>query len=314
MAKIRPIRPGGTLGFVGPSGAAPDPGMVEEAARMARGWGYGVKIGPSATARYGYLSGEDPLRAGDLNRMFRDEDVDGVVCVRGGYGLPRILDRLDYPAIARSGKGLLGYSDITALHLALWTHCQLPSLHGPMPTTEWVRPGFAGFTQDSLTALLEDRQTGKPLANPPGCAQPQALRGGCCEGVLVGGNLSLVCALMGTPHMPDLRGKILLLEDVDEYLYRIDRMLTQLRLAGAFSACAGVVLGAFTRCEPQYPDRSLTLEQILQDCVAEGTKGPVLSGLMIGHCREKISLALGVRYRLDAAAGTLTPLESPFGH
>lgn len=314
MAKIRPLRPGSILGFVGPSGAAPDPLDVEWAAQMARGWGYGVKIGPSAAARYGYLSGEDPLRAADLNQMFEARDVDAVVCVRGGYGLPRVLDRLDYAAIAQSGKGLLGYSDITALHLALWRHCQLPTLHGPMPTTEWVRPGFAGFTQDSLTALLEDRQVGQALANPPGYPQPEALREGCCEGVLVGGNLSLVCALMGTPYMPDLRGKILLLEDVDEYLYRIDRMLTQLRLAGAFSTCAGVVLGSFTRCEPQYPDRSLTLEQIFRDCVAEGAKGPVVSGLMIGHCREKISLALGVRYRLDGAAAALTPLESPFAH
>lgn len=313
MAKLRPIRPGATLGFAGPSGAVPDPRQVFEAVQAAGRMGYRVKVGPSSTARYGYLSGEDALRAQDLNQMFLDPEVDAVVCARGGYGAPRILDRLDYAAMARSGKALLGYSDITGIHLALWKACQMPTLHGPMPTTEWAQPGFEGFTKDSLLDLLGGRQAGRPLANPDGEAPPRPLRGGKCEGVLVGGNLSLVCALVGTPYMPDLRGKILLLEDVDEYLYRIDRMLTQLRLAGVFSVCAGVVLGAFTHCEPQHEDRSLSLEQILQDCLVDGAAGPVLSGLMIGHCHRKISLALGVRYRLDGDGGALTPLESPFG-
>ena len=313
MAKIRRVQPGATLGFAGPSGAVPDPRQVAKAQEAARQMGYRVKAGPSSSARYGYLSGDDALRARDLNQMFRDPEVDAVVCTRGGYGVPRILDKLDYGAMAESGKALLGYSDITALHLALFSQCQMPTLHGPMPTTEWVCPGFAGFTQDSLLDLLNDRQAGRPLQNPPGADAPRALREGVCEGVLIGGNLSLVCALAGTPYMPDLRGKILLLEDVDEYLYRIDRMLTQLRLAGAFAACAGVVLGAFTNCQPQHEDRSLALEQIFRDCLTEGAKVPVLSGLMIGHCAQKISLALGVRYRLDAAAGALTPLESPYG-
>ena len=313
MAKIRRIQPGATLGFVGPSGAVPDPCQVLEAQEVARQMGYRVKLGPSSRARHGYLSGDDALRAQDLNQMFSDPEVDAVVCVRGGYGTPRILDRLHYDAMARSGKALLGYSDITAVHLALWSQCHLPSLHGPMPTTEWIGPGFAGFTQDSLRDLLNDRQAGKPLQNPPGAQAPRALREGVCEGVLLGGNLSLVCALAGTPYMPDLRGKILLLEDVDEYLYRIDRMLTQLRLSGAFAACAGVVLGAFTRCAPQHEDRSLALDDILRECLTEGARVPVLSGLMIGHCPQTISLALGVRYRLDATAGTLTPLESPYG-
>lgn len=312
VAKLRRLGPGATLGFAGPSGAVADPEQVFAGARAAAEMGYRVKLGESCTARYGYLSGDDKGRAADLNRMFLDPEVDGVVCARGGYGAPRILDRLDYGAIARSGKALLGYSDITALHMALWKQCRIPTLHGPMPATEWARPGFCGFTRESLTALLEGRQAGRPLGNPPGEPAPIALKGGTCEGVLVGGNLSLVCALMGTPYMPDLRGCILFLEDVDEYLYRIDRMLTQLRLAGAFEACAGVVLGAFTNCSAQHPDRSLTLHRIVADCVLESARGPVLSGLMAGHCENKISLALGVLYRLDGAAGALTPLESPF--
>ncbi|MEG1606266.1 MAG: LD-carboxypeptidase [Clostridia bacterium] len=308
MQKPRRIAPGDTLGFVAASSTLADPALLPRAISAAEAMGYKVALGDSCTAKYGYLAGDDALRAGDLMRMFEREDVDAVTLIRGGYGLPRILDRLDYDLIRQSRKMVLGYSDVTGLHLALAAR-GLATIHGPMPTG-WGEPDFAPFSRQSLLMCLNDRQMGVPLQNPEGvpvtCFHP-----GRAEGRLIGGNLTLMVSLLGTKYMPDLTSAILLIEDVDERLYRIDRMLTQLRLAGAFDACAGVVLGTFTRCAAEYPDRSLTYDQVIRDVVLPCNK-PIISGLMIGHCQPKLTLGLGIRYFLDADRGELTPLESPF--
>ncbi|MEA4898489.1 MAG: LD-carboxypeptidase [Christensenellaceae bacterium] len=309
MIKARALAPGGTLGFVGASGALGDPEALTCAAAKAEAMGYRVVLGLSCTARYGYLSGDDALRARDLNRMFSDDAIDAVVCIRGGYGAPRILDLLDYEAAARYPKPLIGYSDITALHLAYQRMSGLITFHAPMPTGDWVEAGFEAFSAPSMFDCLSGTQVGVPLRNPEGI-EPRCLRSGEAEGRLVGGNLTLICALTGTRYMPDLQGAILLLEDVDERLYRVDRMLTQLRLAGAFDACAGVVLGQFTRCDSEYEDRALSFEEIVRDVVLPSGK-PTLSNLMIGHVPDKLTVALGARYRLDAARGALTLLEAP---
>ena len=309
--KSRAILPGSTLGFVGPSGVLPDADKLLRAVAKIESMGYHVIMGESCLARYGYLSGSDELRASDLNRMFADDSVDAVVCTRGGYGTPRILDRLDYAAAARSPKPLIGYSDITGLHLAYYKACGLKTYHAPMPTNDWtLKDGFDAFSMASLLDSLAGGQVGVPIENPPGYSL-ECLQEGVAEGVLLGGNLTLICTLLGTPYMPDLTGAILLLEDVDEPLYCIDRLLTQVRLSGAFDACAGVVLGDFTNCKPEYADRSIALDQILRDVVLPAGK-PVVSGFMIGHCTPKITVPLGVKYRLDAQNTALTLLEHPY--
>lgn len=304
------LMPGQTLGFVEPAGALPDMAKLDRAVALAESLGYRVVVGDSCRSRYGYLAGEDSVRAADINRMFADDDIDAIVCTRGGYGAPRLLDMLDYGLAVKRPKALLGYSDITALHLAYYKMTGLVTYHSMMPTSDWADDWENDFSIRSLGACLSGAQVNAPIENPPGHLA-RGLSGGVAEGVLLGGNLTLISMLLGTPYMPDLRGAILLIEDVDEHLYRIDRMLTHLRLSGAFEACAGIVLGDFTNCRTEHPDRSLSLDQIIRDVVLPCGK-PVVSGLMIGHCVPKISLPLGVRYRLDADAASLTLLEQPY--
>lgn len=307
--KPRALKSGATLGFVAPSGAYADAAMLPRAVHIAQEMGYKVKIGKSCGARYGYLSGEDALRAQDLNDMFADEQVDAVVCIRGGYGTMRILDRLDYDLARKHPKLLMGYSDITALHAAYFKYANLATLHAPMPVSDWASGSLDELSRESLEQALRG-ELPAGFCNPPGL-EPVTICPGRCEGELVGGNLTLVASLQGTPYAPDLDGRILLLEDVDEYDYRIDRLLTQLRLTGAFKRLSGVVLGGFTNVPAKYPDRALPLEQIFRD-VFSGAGIPVLANLAIGHCLPRLSVMLGVRYVLDADRGLLKRAESCF--
>lgn len=297
MIRPRALRQGDQVGFVAPAGSLADPSYLERSVRAAQAMGFGVKVGKSCDKVYGYLAGGDELRADDLNRMFLDDTVRAIVCMRGGYGAPRILDRLDYRAAAEHPKILLGYSDITALHIAYGQKSGLCTFHGPMPATEWIWPSFDRFTRDGLLRALTRAKPLGPIENPPGCPL-EALSPGHAEGELAGGNLSLICALMGTPYQLDARGKILLIEDVDESVHRVDRMLTMLRLAGVFDVCAGVVLGGFTNCRAEHPKRSLTLRQAIEDVLLP-FDGPVVWGYKIGHCEPKLTLPLGARCALD---------------
>ena len=305
--KLRAVRPGATLGFIGPAGAGFIPGRLESAVETARQMGYRVLLGDSCFASYGYLSGADRLRAADINAMFAHDDVDAIVCVRGGYGTPRILDMLDYDLARKHPKLLMGYSDITGLQLAYHKQCALPTLHCPMPTTEWALPAFDPYSKKSLIDGMTAMYEGYVIQNPPGCPT-HPIHPGVARGILMGGNLSLVTALMGTRYAPDFAGKIILLEDVDEAPYRLDRMLTQLRLSGAFSACSGIVLGTFTNCLAKHPERSLTTAEVFSDLLPDGK--PVLWGFQFGHSLPSLSIPLGIMAELDAENGTLTLLDS----
>lgn len=301
------LQPGDTIGLIAPSGACRVPGAVEHAVEGTKRMGFNVKVGESCHARYGYLAGTDEVRARDVNRMFTDDEVDAIICIRGGYGAARILDRLDYSAIAAHPKIFVGFSDVTALHLALQKECQLVTFHGPMAISGWADHPLDDFSRDSLFAAIADPSPMGALVNPP--EYPRAtVNPGVCEGPLVGGNLSLLTSTIGSPWEVDARGRILFIEDIGERTYCLDRMLTQLRLAGKFDECAGVVFGDFADCPIEYPDYGLTLEEIIRDVVAPCGK-PIFTGLRCGHCTPKLTLPFGVRCRLDADACTLTVLE-----
>jgi len=235
---------------------------------------------------------------------FEDPETTGVVCLKGGYGTPRILDRLDYGIISRHPKFFMGYSDITGLHLAFVKETGLVTFHGPMASSDMV-PEIHHDTK----AAFESALAGRLLLQASELIDPAA--GRLVEGLLTGGNLSLIAATMGTPWEIETEGKILFLEDIDEAPYRIDRMLTQLRLAGKFESCAGVVLGAWTRCEAGEGKPTLSIGEIIREIVA-GHGKPVLAGLPAGHCSPTLTLPMGVRYRLDPDAQTLEMVESPF--
>ncbi len=307
MIKPKPLRRGDTIGLVGISGALHEPETrFEKMLEAIDALGYKVIVADSCREEYGYLSGTDASRAKGLNQMFRDDRVDAVVCMRGGYGVTRILDRVDFDVIRANPKLLLGYSDITALHTAIHEKVGMVTIHGPMPDRAWME--FDDFSRRSMLRALTSTEPLGTLYNPEGTA-PKCVVPGRCEGRLVGGNLSLIAALCGTPYQLNPEGKVLLLEDVGEYVYRLDSMLTQLRLAGMFERCAGVVLGGFTNCTEEYERYALHLEDVIRDIIVPAGK-PVLANLSIGHTPVKITVPLGVNCAVDAEAGTLTITEA----
>ena len=299
---------GDTLGFIAPSGAVRTEGAIERAVEETRRMGFNVKLGESAGQKYGYLSGTDAVRARDINAMFADDEVDAIVCLRGGYGAMRILDKLDYDLIARHPKIFMGFSDITALHIALLNKCGLATFHGPMAAANWAGKPLDDFSRESMYKALMNAEPVGELRNPPEYPR-QTVNPGVAEGLLVGGNLMLIASSLGTPWEIDTKGRIIFIEEIGERTYCVDRMLTQLRLAGKFEDCAGVVFGDFADCPVDYPEFGLTLEEIICDVVAPCGK-PVFTGLRCGHCSPKLTLPFGVKCRMDADECTLTVLES----
>ncbi len=299
-----PLRPGDRVALVCASSAVPAD-RLEPAAASVRAMGLEPVLYPTCRdeARHGYFAGTDRQRAEDLQGAFADPTIRGVVCIRGGYGAGRLLPLLDWDAIARCPKPLFGYSDVTALHIALQQLCHMVSYHTPMPSTEWYA-GLDGFTEGYLRRALFGGLTG-PLDMGENV---RTLAPGRAEGPLCGGNLSLVCDSLGTPWEIDTRGKLLFLEDVGEKTYRVDGMLTQLRNAGKFDDCAGVLLGYWTDCPPEDPQRTLTLEEIFKEVILPAGK-PALTGLACGHSLPTMSLPLGAMARMDAEAKTLEVLE-----
>ena len=316
MPLIRPRRlaPGQTIGIVAPSAAPNEPERIRFAIETVESLGFKVRTGPHLYDREGYLAGADAARADDLNAMFADDSVDAIWCVRGGYGASRILPALDYSLMQRRPKPLIGYSDITALHMAIHRHAGLVTFHGPVALR-----AFTPYTLGELKRVLWTAETPARLGGPPPFEQAEGrvdwdnrvttLQPGKARGRLLGGNLCLMSHLVGTPYLPDLRGAILFLEDVEEAYYRIDRMLTQLWLSGALAGVAGMAFGKFTGCEPS---AFFLQNRPLEDILAERFRAlgvPTVSGLMIGHIEDQTTLPVGCLAELDADAGTLTLLE-----
>lgn len=308
MLKGKRLKPGDTIGLIGPSGTVREAGAVDQAIACMKEMGFRVRVGESAHAKYGYLSGTDEVRARDINAMFADPQVDAIVCTRGGYGAMRLLDMLDYDLIRANPKIFVGFSDITALHIAFLEKCGLATFHGPM-AVRWSAEFTDGFTKESLMSAIAEAKPMGALVNTPDYHARRTVNPGCAEGVLAGGNLSLIAATIGTPYELDAKGRILFIEEIGESTYCVDRMLTQLRLAGKFDDCAGVVFGDFCDCRVEYPEFGLTLEEIIRDVVAPCGK-PVFTGMQAGHLAPKLTLPLGVRVRMDADDCTLTVLEA----
>ncbi|UWX04670.1 LD-carboxypeptidase [Pseudoxanthomonas sp. NC8] len=308
-----PLQPGDTVGLVSPSSATDDPIDLQLAAEAMQALGLKVTAGPHLGSRRGHLAGSDAERAGDLNAMFADHDVRAIICVRGGSGAARLLPLLDYAMIRRNPKALLGYSDITALHNALLSKAGLVSFHGPIGSGSWNSFNADQFRRVFFAReLVEYRNPSDPGDElVPRQNRTMAIHGGIARGELVGGNLSVLSALAGSRYLPDFSGRILFLEDVGEAPYRIDRMLTTLKLAGALDHLAGFVFGQCSECDPGGGFGSLTVPQILDDHFGP-LQIPAYRGAMIGHIRQQFILPVGGKVEMDADAGTLRMLEPVF--
>jgi len=305
--KPRHLAPGDLVGLVLPASLEFEASGLDLAREQLETVGFRVRIGGHAKGRHGYFAGTDEERAADLNAMFADPEVAGIFCQRGGWGTPRLLPRLDFAAIRKHPKVLVGYSDITALLNGIHQETGLVTFHGPMAGFNLRPYSLEGWRR----ALMSTAPIGT-LTNPPKeedelvnrSWRTVTVRGGRARGRLAGGNLTLVASLMGTPWEVDTAGAILLLEDVEEELYRIDRMLTQLALGGKLRAAAGVVFGYCTDC-PTGDGPTFSLEEILHDHL--GTLGvPVFAGFAFGHLGKQLTLPIGLAATVDADAGTVT--------
>jgi muramoyltetrapeptide carboxypeptidase len=313
-ALVRParLRPGDTIGLVNPSGAVYERGPYDDTHERLTALGFQVKEGAHLRARYGHMAGTAQQRADDLHAMFRDPEVAGILAMTGGSGANRVLPLLDYDLIAQHPKFLGGFSDVTALITAVHVRTGLVTFHSPLGRSEWN-----AFSVEHFRAVAMDTQD-HTLRNAPVTGDDQVpqdgrittLTGGLAQGPLIGGNLAVLTSLSGTPYWPSFDGAILFLEDVNEYIYRIDRMLSTLMLSGALERVAGVALGSFTDCKPSEGTfGSLTLDEVFDDYFG-GLGVPVYRGAQFGHVRRKFTLPLGVQAEIDADAGTLRLLES----
>jgi muramoyltetrapeptide carboxypeptidase len=316
MGSKSPVRPprlaaGARIALVAPAGPLLEKDDLTRAGALCRALGYEPVLSPGAGRHYGYLAGTDRERLEELNAALADPAIDAVWCIRGGYGTTRILHQVDFAALARRPKALVGYSDITALLIGAVVRAGVVAFHGPV-----ARAAMPAFSRAHFERVLARAEPAGRLGRLP---QPDVLlprenrivtlAGGTAEGPLFGGNLSLLQCLLGTPFCPDLDGAILFLEDVGEDLYRVDRMLAHLRAAGALDRLAGVAIGRFTELERRGADGALGLEEVLETYLLP-LGIPVAHGFPVGHIDDQWTLPLGVRARLDADAGDLELLEA----
>jgi muramoyltetrapeptide carboxypeptidase len=278
---------------------------------MIRAMGLVPKVGQHVYDRHGYLAGTDESRAADINAMFADRSVRAIFTARGGWGAARALPFLNWDAISANPKLLIGFSDITALHLAIAARSGFATIHAPNAGNNWGPVSLETFRRLAFDAALPfyPRPGGGDPFTAAGSGSVETLRPGRASGRLLGGNLTVVSTLMGTPFMPSFDGAILFLEDVDEAVYRIDRMLTQLALGGVLKRVAGVVFGRCVRCAaPGAAGGGFTLSDVLGRHLRP-LGVPVFAGAMIGHIANQLSLPVGVRAEIDADAGTIRILE-----
>jgi muramoyltetrapeptide carboxypeptidase len=311
--RVKPprLRPGDIVGLVEPAGFTDDQFDLDVVKETIVAMGLKPRPARHLLDRHGYLAGKDEDRAADLNAMFADREVKAVFAVRGGWGCARILPYLDFTTIRANPKLLIGFSDITALHMAFAARAGFTTIHGPNAASSWPRftwDAFRAIAFDGGTPLLTNPQAKEDRLVPLG-GRTRTFGGGRASGRLLGGNLTVLTALMGTGWLPDFTGAILFLEDVDEAPYRIDRMLTQLSLAGVLRKLAGVVFGQCTSCGATGPSYGgFTLSQVLEQHLRP-LGIPAFQGAAIGHVANQFSLPLGVRAEIDADAGSIRLLE-----
>lgn len=306
------LQPGDTIGIVSPASAIFESEPYEIARETFEAMGLKVKFGDFTKSRYGHLAGTDEQRAAELMDMFRDDSVKAIIALRGGAGSARILDKLDYRVIKKNPKIFIGYSDITALHLAIYKKTGLVTFHGPVAVSTWN-----SFAYSHLKNLLFEGEAilyQNPADKGDELAQTRnrirTITSGTATGELLGGNLSVLTGLMGTEYFPkNWKGKILYLEDIGEKIYAVDRMMSQLQLGGVLKDIDGLVFGKCSDCEPGGSGYgSLTLEEVI-DHYVKPLGIPAFSGAMIGHIDDNATIPNGIKAEIDAKEGTIKLLN-----
>jgi len=294
---------GDTIGLISP--ASPEnTKAIKNAILFLKNQGFNVVEGKHLYDKWGYLAGTDIDRATDVMEMFENDDVDMILCIRGGYGSSRILPYLDFDVIKKHPKIFAGFSDITVFLNSFYEKCGLTTFHSPMGTSnlediETFKSFMYTFMEGYKPYIIKNPSEFKTLCITSGMA----------EGNLIGGNLGLICNSLGTPYETNMRDKILFIEEVGEAPYRVDRILTQLLLAKKLQQCKGIILGQFKDCDLPHYERSLTLEEVFQDRLYN-LDIPMFSGFCSGHDYPKLTLPIGARVKMDAENGTINVMEA----
>lgn len=290
------LQKGDLVALMAPAGAIFNDDTVTKATTALEAMGFRVKVGETATRRLGYLAGDDQFRAREFMQFITDKEVKAIVALRGGWGCARMLKYIDMTLIPDNPKVVCGFSDITTLLLAIYKQTGLITFHGPVGNSTWE-----GFTTDSFLDVVQARHIPIAMSN----SDIRVVAEGFGTGLLLGGNLSIICSLIGTAYLPDFTNSILFLEETEEEPYRVDRLLTQLSMSGMLDKLSGVVFGICAKCEPEEPEKSFTLKEVI-DQHFKNRSYPVIQGFSIGHVRDKFTLPVGAAAQLDTKNSTLT--------
>lgn len=312
ILKPKRLKVGDTIGLICPAAPAFSKETVQIVAESMQALGFNVKYGKNIWKRYGYLAGTDEERASDINEMFGDSSVQGILCVHGGWGCARLLTLLDYQMIKKNPKVIVGYSDITALLLGIHAQTGLVTFHGPVGGSTWNDFSVKYFKSVLMNA--EKVKYENPKSKGDNLTQVEdriaTINSGNTIGRLIGGNLTVLSHIMGSKYVPDFKKSIVFLEDVEEQPYSMDRMLNHLKLCGVFEEMNGFVFGKCTKCEPSSGSfGSLTLEDLWEDHI-KPTNKPAFVGAMIGHINNKFTMPIGIEVEINANLGTIQFLES----
>ncbi len=295
------LKKGDTIGMISPASSLPEYLSYSKIVKKIEDLGFKVKVGEHAKDEYGYFAGTDKNRAEDLNAMFADPEVDGIIPFRGGWGCNRILEYIDFDLIAQNPKPLIGFSDITSLLLSIYAKTGLITYHGPVGKSHWT-----DFTTRHFRKTLVQTEA---FSMQNAASEIETITGGKAAGKLLGGNLTVLTAMIGSGYLPDWQNNILFVEEVGEEIYRIDRMLTQLRLAGVFDKISGFIFGKCVNCETE-PGPHFTLKEIVKQHIAEFNI-PAYMGANIGHIDDMLTVPVGLGAEIDADAGIIRLLEAP---
>ena len=310
MRAIKPpaLKKGDLIGIISPASTPDELSRIENSVKYFENLGYSVVLGQNVGKYRGYLAGTDQERLDDLHSMFSNKKVKAVFCIRGGYGAFRLLDKINYKLIKSNPKIFVGYSEITALQNAIFTKTGLITFAGPMPAVDFVNE-VSSFTEEFFWKLVTSKKKIGRIKYPAETS-PQTLRKGIVSGQIVGGNLAVLTALTGTKYFPDMKNKILILEDINEAPYKVDRLLNQLRLNGVFSKIKGIILGRFVDCyEDDANKKTLTLGEVIDDYFCP-LKIPSLYVFPHGHIKDFVTIPFGLKIKLDSGKQSVEFLES----
>lgn len=306
--KPKRLQKGDLIGIISPASSPDDLTRISSGVKYLEKLGYRTILGSNVGKNHGYLAGSDEERLSDLHSMFANKNVKAIMCVRGGYGSPRLLDKIDYKLIKRNPKIFVGYSDITALQMAFLQRANLITFAGPMLAVDFYDE-VSHYTEEFFWRIVTSNKKIGRIENPNN-EKIHYLKKGTASGQIIGGNLALLVSLMGTSFSPDYRNKILLLEDTGEAPYRLDRLFNQLRIAKVFDKVRAIILGAFTDCKELDPTKkTLTLGEVIEDYFSR-LKKPVVYNVQHGHIKDNITIPFGIRIKLNATKGFVEYLES----